>query len=375
MKLFVWAPLFFVLLCFSRLPTRPRIYFHGLGGECPEFEFDSDYLPKDLLTNLIQEEMNVSICVETGAGGMASAKDLRKQAELACFKLQSILFSEKGLNYIFEFGFHLVGFSQGGLIARLVYQTCPWVVPHVATLTTIGTPNLGIDRLPDQHKFGGIENQKLASLANFGSAMLEFIKNQFKTDFSKSFLQFLNTKKNPSKLIRSLNDDPFASYSGLELVNLVYFSEDYAVTPPSSATFGVGFNDLEGRWASGFEASPSYHKLGFGSLADQGRLAMCRSSGEHLMFDNREEKDFKYLISDNCFYSGPVDSPAKIRQAYRVCSLDKMRIRKWKGMVCQGWESKSPALGKQAQAVALRSSHKEVKPTPGASFSKKERLV
>ena len=75
-------------------------------------------------------------CIEVGEGAATSMFDsFDWQASAICHRLHNDPdFAGQAI--------HLVGFSQGGLLARAVVQRCPDL--HVKTLFTFGTPHNGI---------------------------------------------------------------------------------------------------------------------------------------------------------------------------------------------------------------------------------------
>lgn len=314
------------------LPSRPRIYFHGLGAECPKDELDPiQSLQYDTFEKL-DNAMDRSFCIETGAG-MDSTRSLVKQAFIGCEKIRELIFHEDVIRKVFFWGFHLMGYSQGGLIARIVYLMCPFLHPYIATLTTNGTPNMGIESLPDLKKFGMEDHKKLATVANFFSKMVQGFTKNFVSDPQRSFLQYLNTNKGPSKLIARLNDDSSVTYDQLESFTMIYYSDEHAVTPPNSETFGVSFNEYTLKFDPP-STSKYYTKLGFDKLDKDGRLLLCRAAGTHLNTNVNEFLDLGTILRDVCFFKGSMEEAEKVRAAYRECTKSKIAGTTWRGLIC-----------------------------------------
>ena len=137
-------PYLLILLFVSKVANaRPIFFFHGLGISCAEM---ASYEDKDC------------ICIKTGENGLTSAYSIFDQAKTGCKELTKKIFPKSGNTPLpkFQAGFTLVGWSQGGLIARLVFQTCAKIRPLIKRLYTFGTPNLGIESLPIiEPNFGG----------------------------------------------------------------------------------------------------------------------------------------------------------------------------------------------------------------------------
>lgn len=94
-------------------------------------------------------------------------------------------------------GFILIGFSQGGLIARLIYAVCPQMKELVKVLVTVGTPNLGTEYSK--------ERGFTAFVNNVGKFFVNLTKRKNKF---KSYDQYINEEGILTKfLLDLLNDD------------------------------------------------------------------------------------------------------------------------------------------------------------------------
>lgn len=342
------------------LENRPRVLFHGLGSSC-KIELGSELYAFDLQqTNWrVEPGYDMEICVETGAGDDSMNK-LETQAQAGCEILKTITgVASQNVLHVFRHGFHLIGKSQGGLIARLVYANCEPIRKYIATLTTDGTPNLGSEELPDMNKFGMKGKAVEAFFANIVASVVEAYVKTVESDREYSFLQYLNYHKSPSKLISQLNENPDVTYKDLELYNVLSYEQEHAVMPPTSVSYGLKFKSDAQRWQD-FEKSPFYHKLGFGSLYANGRMIFCRLAGEHLQRTSPAEVfDSSFLVRDGCPYFGDPWNFEQKHRAYQLCSQEKLRSRKWLAFKCRFKEQPGPKdLHTAAQMVLLRDQKK-----------------
>lgn len=110
----------------------PIAVFHGLGDSCnfPGVSEFTRYLGKELNT--------LSRCIEIGDGPTASwLMSLNLQLDNACESLKKIPEFNKGVN--------LVGLSQGGLLVRVLAQSCNLSIKSVIS---IGGPQMGLSTMP-----------------------------------------------------------------------------------------------------------------------------------------------------------------------------------------------------------------------------------
>jgi hypothetical protein len=279
------------------------------------------------------------ICIETGANN-ESRLQIEKQAKIGCSTLKETIFKKGLIRPEFQYGFHLVGHSQGGLIARQVFESCPEIRPYVATITTDGTPNLGVEKLPDLTKFGMEDSPKLAKAANCILWLVEKWVKFFRFERDWSFLQYLNPSKGYSKFIERLNYKATAHYQDLELFNMLMYSDDFVVVPRSSATFGTDYVELEngeGSWQP-FALSPFASELGFDKLYPVGGMNFCFVRNTHLNKQGGEWNDAEYLTTDVCPRPSFFLNAAQLRKEYKKCSRNKMALREWEEMKC-AWKT------------------------------------
>ena len=119
------------------LDPRPVRIFHGLGDDCKNhYEIKENFK-----------------CVETGADIQSITKSIESQAIKGCLFLKSEIVTLKP-------GFYVIGFSQGGLIARWIQLHCKEIAPLIKRMVLVGTPNLGMNKLPSSEAF----HQKVYSI-------------------------------------------------------------------------------------------------------------------------------------------------------------------------------------------------------------------
>lgn len=330
---------FFIILGLSlaaSLPRRPRFVFHGLGDDCRAISdsLDNDSPKSGKSAAYVEDPEADEICVETGAGVCGSTTELRKQAKIACTKLNNLVFEKDGkVKPQFQFGFHFVGHSQGGLIARLVFHNCEKIRPLVATIISNGTPNVGMSKLPDFTKLGMEEGSVAAHVMNALARTGEAWAKMYRRNHSHSFFQYLNLKSRRAVLIDELLDDKNVNYGDLELFINLSYGMDEMVVPRTSPTFGLDINEETQVWDQ-FPKSEFANRLGLKAMWDERRMWNCRADTEHMNLEGGEIEDFSVFHGDWCQYEGPEGDVQAIRQQYRACSVRKMAEYRWNLIHC-----------------------------------------
>lgn len=283
----------------------------------------------------LKRAMDQEICIETGAKNDSKLK-IEKQAAIACQKIKELIFQPNGqIVPTFQYGFHFIGHSQGGLILRQTFEDCPQIRGYVATITTNGTPHLGVTSLPDMKKFGFEEKKKTGTLINMFIAPVEGWVKMFRSERSWSFLQYLNSNKNLSVFIEKLTLSATVDYSNLDMFNMVMFRQEHVIIPRSSSAFGIDFDEDSGNWQP-FSTSKYYEKLGFNSLHPRGGVTFCFADGTHLQLTPREYQDFHFLYNDECSKPDNVNLNAKqIRELYKKCMRSNRPIAHYAEMKCR----------------------------------------
>ena len=108
--------------------------FHGLNDNCTN---------NINLKEIVQRVTGApAICIEIGTGVETTWNTVfTHQAQEACEKViaHSLLSTAPEIN--------VIGFSQGGLLARYITQGCD-ISGKVRNLVTVGTPNMGLVEAP-----------------------------------------------------------------------------------------------------------------------------------------------------------------------------------------------------------------------------------
>ena len=119
--------LFLSIMLFTLSASKPVArWIHGLGSNCILESGVKKYF----------KGMDIE-CIETGAGYISS---FESQYQAACSRLEKQEEVLKG-------GFTLMGFSQGGLLARAVLQRCS-IGKYIRRLVTFGGPHSGVSIIP-----------------------------------------------------------------------------------------------------------------------------------------------------------------------------------------------------------------------------------
>ena len=253
--------------CLTFLKNRPVRIFHGLGDSCAGNRYN-DYLYK---------------CVETGAGNDSLNLSIEQQALEGCRLLKEELDTLKP-------SFYVLGYSQGGLIARWIQLHCKEVRGMIKRMVLVGTPNLGIDKLPTSESFkpkvytkeeiDNMINKKKSWLESFDEETIKEKTNALydKTkpvkketfnyffDFGVSFvnllkpvltfldyspLNYLNTNNKYAPLIEDLaTGTEDENIDSLDFIVVIANRDERVVTPPENVTFGVKMFDEDGNTIS-----------------------------------------------------------------------------------------------------------------------------
>jgi hypothetical protein len=290
--------LFFLFISITlALPQRVRLLFHGLGDTCEGNSF----------TRYFNAE-----CIETGSG-LWSYYKLEDQALLGCQIIKRYL----RLNFdLFSNGVYLIGMSQGGLVARWIYKHCdkkdptlPLLRPLVKGILTLGTPNLGIDHLPENFRpkveQSIPENQKDNPIMGYLKGLIYSKGNEIGSSSVLSPFVYVNqfnenrNDKYPSNFIYDLLQD---DYRELDFFLTLTFNSDKMVTPLSSTSFGNEsiIDSMNKPIFESFTNTGFYKKniLGLKNLYDEGRFFNCRIPGGHLHLGEFGKYISNFL--DNC---------------------------------------------------------------------------
>lgn len=293
-------PIIFILYAHQAIiQERPVRIFHGLGDSCTNHAYHVDPYK----------------CIETGAGNDSLSLSIEKQGMEGCRLLQSEIDTLKP-------SFYVLGYSQGGLIARWIQLHCKEVRGMIKRMVLIGAPNLGMDELPTSDSFKPkvytreemsilvYKNKKwLDSLddesfkekmrilyaktqpvkketANYFYDIGIFLVNLMKpilTFLDYSPLNYLNSKSKYAPLIENLaTETTKSSLNELDILVNIANRDERVVSPPESVTFGIKLFDKDGNIIPKPQTSPflrSNYMLS--SLWQDMRMINCISDTSH----------------------------------------------------------------------------------------------
>jgi len=249
-------------------------WVHGLNAPC-------------ILQNLAKYFPGFDIkCIETGLGSVGSFDE---QIAKGCSLL------EKEADYLAQ-GFTLVGFSQGGLIARGIVQRCD-IGKHARRLITIGGPHMGVAIVPFTEP-KSLVNKILIPTCLFFPTSKSVVSP---CGYIRS-LVFYETYIKSHNTIVDLNNENQVNPQykerilGLDLFMAIGFDNDHMIQPKNTAIFGF-YKDSNYDSLVGLEDTflYSYDVLGIKQFNESGRLFRCMVPGDHLQIS---DEDMAKLVAD-----------------------------------------------------------------------------
>lgn len=265
----------------SVFSAYPVVIFHGIGDSCK-----GSYIVR--FQEKVKQRFNVySTCIESGGGTKDFTTSILTQSKEAC---QNIL-NDKNL----QNDFSIVGLSQGGLIGRYIIEKCP-IKGKVRRLVTIGTPHMGVSKLP--HCFSGII---CYVLKKFVSLMVYSPFIQDNIGPAGYFVDHLNYERylRNSNFLPEINNERYKNstiiknFLSLEKVVLIKFSKDSMIYPKESAWFEfIDQNDN----VIPLKNSSFYlnDNIGLAQLIKEKKVKFVDIYGDHLQFDITDEE--KYIL-------------------------------------------------------------------------------
>lgn len=225
MRRIVWVMLYFILDLVQTI--YPVAIFHSQSTTCFEMQEMSTYI-KNKITLITNEDVHVE-CIESGINTLLSS--ILSQSERACELIQ--------LNSNFQTDFSVIGFSQGGLVARYIIQACR-MKAKVRRFISIGGPQMGMGKIPECWVGAACYfiNKAVGYLVyyshfqkNFGAAGYFRITDNQKEYINKAnFLPILNNEK-------QMNTTIYERFEYLEQLVLIKFLNDTKIFPKESAWF------------------------------------------------------------------------------------------------------------------------------------------
>ena len=318
MKIIILFILSFLLFsgCQGYLKPRPVRVFHGLNSRC-----DS------------QENHPINFkCVETGSDFSSFSKSIIDQGKIGCKILKDEIETLKP-------SFYVIGYSQGGLIARWIQLYCEDVGPLIKRMVLVGTPNLGVNKYPDikaffpksysekeiktlidsneewLKTFDKNENEKRLVLRELKEKIQPVNKEQENWFYDKGVrvaawmrsvlkplnfapLNYLNRKKTFARLITGLSDESWTgNLNSLDFLVVIANRDERVVSPPESVTFGIKILDEKGNTIAKPQTSEfiKTHPM-IKKLWKNSKLINCLSNSSHSELGMYEKHFIDYVL-------------------------------------------------------------------------------
>ena len=253
--------------------TKPVArWLHGLGSNCIIESGNKRFF----------KGMDIE-CIGSGAGYISS---FESQYQSACSQL------EKEEEVLKKDGFTLIGFSQGGLLARAVLQRCS-IGKYIRRLVTFGGPHSGVAIIPFTSA-SSFMNKSVLRLCFFGAIQhlvgpCGYIRSTKYFDSYHSANNFVADLNNEF----SINSEYVKRIQNLEAFVAVQFLQDQMVQPYNTSTFGY-YKDSSYQDYSELEDLEIYSKdkLGLKNLIQNGKMLRCDIDGDHLDISENEMISF-----------------------------------------------------------------------------------
>jgi hypothetical protein len=297
---------------------RPIRFFLGLGRTCE---------------NAKGLKSRYGKCVPTCDSSFSSGLDLYNQAVRGCAELIKEMFADGKIKPEFEFGFHLYGRSQGGLIARLVLHICHEIRPYIKRVATVGTPNMGINEYPKIPGCYGCLVGLLNCLVSCLPACMLEDKISARQYLNKISYNGLETSFEYADLINFLLCNEVKSdarykepqekiYSSLEGVVAFMFVDDAVIIPNESTLFqDIKIQALSETSRTDLSAPDSVlAKSGLEGLWNENRLVSCSINSKHDVLSDTELDQIIRFFNDEGFCENRVPN----HDNYKECFLEKI---------------------------------------------------
>jgi palmitoyl-protein thioesterase len=252
-------------------------WIHGLGSNCILESGVKRYF----------KGMDIA-CIETGAGYISS---FESQYNAACSKLEKEVDVLKG-------GFTLMGFSQGGLLARAVLQRCS-VGQYIRRLVTFGGPHSGVAIIPFTSS-NSFMNKTVLRLCFY--PFIENIVGPCGYIRSTKYYDSYHTADNFIADLNNefeLNEDYIQRLQSLDVLMTVQFLQDQMVQPYNTSTFGYYKDDTYEDYVE-LEDQEIYtkDKLGLKEINESGKMFRCDIDGDHLQISEDEMVNFAVNVAN-----------------------------------------------------------------------------
>lgn len=249
---------------FAEANTESIIFvFHGLGANCNDIEnYEITKLKED-------GGFQYVYCANSSSYSDSYNQSMKIQVNQTVDKMKQII-AENGLNDKLQNGIFFYGISQGGLIARMIFNMFDEISKYVERIITFSSPNAGLQEVK---MFNSVSNWVLNNLLKVDSISkgysVSFYHNRDQTkqthqadsyedDFVylnciisfESVEQYIATelKNKPQELIDGFREriaekvetcaDVHLKYSKLDMFVTIMNTDDNVIEPANSAIFG-----------------------------------------------------------------------------------------------------------------------------------------
>ena len=260
--------LLFIILSYQVL-ALPVAVIHGFYDTC-----DSNFY-HTLIKVLNYNVYDYVKCLESGEGSKSLSLSFEEQCKKACEEIKS--------DPQFKSDFSILGFSQGGVIARYIIQKCD-MEGRVKKLVSFGGPMMGTSKVP--FCLEGVICYIINGLADhfvYGKVIQNTIgpAGYYRTATHPENYQ------NSDSILNELNHPKFNEkerFIGLESLVLIGFKDDKMISPKETAEFGIFDENYE---VQRMNETDEYKNDVFGlkSLDDKNKVKIFYLEGEHLNFD------------------------------------------------------------------------------------------
>ncbi|XP_076764924.1 palmitoyl-protein thioesterase 1-like [Xylocopa sonorina] len=261
-------------------PT-PVVLWHGMGDSCC-FSFSMGKIKK-LIETLIP---NIHVhSIELGSNLLEDVErsyfgNVNDHIQDACQQLAN---DEK-----LKDGYNIIGFSQGGQLARAIAQRCP--NPPIKYMISIGGPQQGVFGLPNCGSIGPTICKYMNRILHYAAYLQYSQENLVQATFwhdpyreeeyrEKSiFMAELNNEN-------YINETYRENLQKLEAMVLIKFLNDTVVWPQESEWFGF-YKPGQVEVIQPFNETRLYEedRLGLRKLYESGKLHFIAVPGDHLQF-------------------------------------------------------------------------------------------
>lgn len=284
------------LLIFQCFWAKPIVrWLHGLGDTCDRV---NQYFP----------DMDIK-CINTGAGYLTP---FHSEYHTACSQL------EKEAELL-RSGFVMMGFSQGGLLARAILQKCS-VGKYITRLITFGGPHQGVSLIPYTPE-SSIWDKSILRLCFY-----KFFQNIVGPCGYIRSTRYYQAYQESSNFLADLNNEFTFNQEyvdrvqNLEVMMTVQFMQDQIVQPHNSAVFGY-YRDKSYQDLVEMEDLDIFQKdrLGLQKVKAEGKLFRCNIDAPHMTISAEEMVGMAASVAntENC-----LDDLKQIEFIQNQCDFD-----------------------------------------------------